>query len=203
VINAYKILIGHQKKKTPPRKRGPIWWDAVLQVGVSRGASIKEEEEEEASGDVGEGGLEGRVRADATDAESILLMTSRPSGGATTTWWHVRRLLHHLCKSHRFKNPQVEMLYQRYFLRMNQSNMTHLLGLLLALCSVLGLLQLTAVLFYGSWGGREPGLIAVGMALTSCVVVYAGESTRCLRRRFLPASVMYICLLSTLVVRNK
>jgi hypothetical protein len=144
---------------------------------VSRGASIKEEEEEEASGDVGEGGLEGRGRTDATDAESILLMTSRPSGGATTTWWHIRRLLHHLCKSHRFKNPQVEMLYQRYFLRMNQSNMTHLLGLLLALCSVLGLLQLTAVLFSSSWGGREPGLIAVGMTLTCCVAVYAGEST--------------------------
>lgn len=30
-------------------------------------------------------------------------------------------------------NWQVEMLYQRYFLRMNQSNTTHILGLLLAL----------------------------------------------------------------------
>lgn len=34
------------------------------------------------------------------------------------------------------------MLYQRYFIRMNQSNMTHLLGLLLAMCVVLGILQL-------------------------------------------------------------
>ncbi|XP_045510331.1 adenylate cyclase type 6 [Colias croceus] len=36
-----------------------------------------------------------------------------------------------LCLSHRFDNLNVEMLYQRYFLRMNQTNMTTLLGLLL------------------------------------------------------------------------
>lgn len=34
------------------------------------------------------------------------------------------------------------MLYQRYFIRMNQSNMTHLLGLLLAMCAILGVLQI-------------------------------------------------------------
>lgn len=37
---------------------------------------------------------------------------------------------------------QVEMLYQRYFLRINQTNMTHLLGLLLAVA--LGLLGVKA-----------------------------------------------------------
>jgi hypothetical protein len=145
---------------------------------VSRGASIKEETEEEAGGDVGEGGVEGRGRADATDAESVLLMTSRPSGDAVATWWHILRPLHHLCQSRRFKNPQVEMLYQRYFLRMNQSNMTHLLGLLLGLCSVLGLLQLSVALYSNSWGG-ESGLIAVGVTLACCVAVYAGESSDC------------------------
>jgi hypothetical protein len=152
---------------------------AVLQVGVSRGASIKEEEEEEeAGGDVGVGGVEGKGRADATDAESVLLMTSRPSGEAAATWWHMRHLVHHLCQSRRFKNPQVEMLYQRYFLRMNQSNMTHLLGLLLGLCSVLGLLQLSVALYSGSWAG-EAGLITVGVTLACCGAVYAGESSDC------------------------
>ena len=58
---------------------------------------------------------------------------------------------------------QVEMLYQRYFLRMNQSNMTHLLGLLLALCTVLGLLQLAS--------DRD---VAIGLAVACCVAVYAG-----------------------------
>ena len=34
------------------------------------------------------------------------------------------------CRSHRFRNVQAEVLYQRYFLRMNQNNMASLLGLL-------------------------------------------------------------------------
>lgn len=38
---------------------------------------------------------------------------------------------------------QVEMLYQRYFLRMNQSNTTHILSLLLALVLSLSLVHIT------------------------------------------------------------
>ena len=37
------------------------------------------------------------------------------------------------CRSHRFRNVQVEVLYQRYFLRMNQNNMVSLLGLLICI----------------------------------------------------------------------
>lgn len=37
------------------------------------------------------------------------------------------------------------MLYQRYFLRMNQTNMTHLLGLLLATSVVLMVVQLRSL----------------------------------------------------------
>lgn len=33
------------------------------------------------------------------------------------------------------------MLYQRYFIRVNQSNMTHLLGLLIVMCVALGVIQ--------------------------------------------------------------
>ncbi|XP_063837641.1 adenylate cyclase type 6-like [Ostrinia nubilalis] len=46
-----------------------------------------------------------------------------------------------LCGSHRFFNLNVEMLYQRYFLRMNQTNMTHLLGLLLGVSAIMILVQ--------------------------------------------------------------
>lgn len=41
---------------------------------------------------------------------------------------------------------QVEMLYQRYFLRMNQTNMTHLLGLLLAVSVGLTIVQIRTLL---------------------------------------------------------
>ncbi|XP_068618932.1 adenylate cyclase type 6 [Battus philenor] len=42
---------------------------------------------------------------------------------------------------------KVEMLYQRYFLRMNQTNMTHLLGLLLAVTLALMFVQVQPLLF--------------------------------------------------------
>ncbi|XP_068149240.1 LOW QUALITY PROTEIN: uncharacterized protein [Drosophila tropicalis] len=48
-------------------------------------------------------------------------------------WFRLNRIILRLCSTHQFKNLQVEMLYQRYFLRMNQSNTTHILALLLAL----------------------------------------------------------------------
>ncbi|XP_071451517.1 adenylate cyclase type 6-like [Hetaerina americana] len=51
------------------------------------------------------------------------------------------RIFKRLCSSHRFRNPQVEALYQRYFLRMNQSSVAGLLCLLIALSSALLLLH--------------------------------------------------------------
>ncbi|XP_063890789.1 adenylate cyclase type 6 [Helicoverpa armigera] len=51
-----------------------------------------------------------------------------------------------LCTSNRFDNLHVEMLYQRYFLRMNQTNMTHLLGLLLAVAVGLMAVQIQTLL---------------------------------------------------------
>ncbi|XP_032526667.2 adenylate cyclase type 6 isoform X1 [Danaus plexippus] len=51
-----------------------------------------------------------------------------------------------VCETHRFENLQVEMLYQRYFLRMNQTNMTHLLGLLLVLAVTLIMVQVRTLL---------------------------------------------------------
>ncbi|EEB11764.1 adenylate cyclase, putative [Pediculus humanus corporis] len=77
-----------------------------------------------------------RRRNNSGGVESILLV------GKSNNRWTLRRMMRRLCKSHAFKNLQVEMLYQRYFIRMNQSNMTHLLGLLLAMCAILGILQL-------------------------------------------------------------
>nr|CAD7456729.1 unnamed protein product [Timema tahoe] len=158
-------------------------------VGMSRGASIKEEEEDEEAADCEAGNLmngDRRAPRDVQgDVESILLMTSNTNAGAS--WSQLRRLLHRLCRSHRFKNLEVEMLYQRYFLRMNQSNMTHLLGLLLALCLVLGLLQMAAIFVSDPRDNNNillhtqddpssipPEVIAIGMTLTCCITVYGG-----------------------------
>lgn len=50
---------------------------------------------------------------------------------------------------------QVEMLYQRYFLRMNQTNMTHLLGLLLTVAVGLMVVQVRTLLIAQEWLGRH------------------------------------------------
>jgi len=57
------------------------------------------------------------------EIESILL-------DPTHEWWNLWALFKRVFRSHRFKNVHVEVLYQRYFLRMNQNNMTSLLILL-------------------------------------------------------------------------
>ncbi|EFN75363.1 hypothetical protein EAI_06146 [Harpegnathos saltator] len=87
------------------------------------------------------------------------------------------RFLSSLCASHRFKNLQVEMLYQRYFLRMNQSNMTHVLGLLAGLVLALGLLLVLKLhltdgqQFFAQLQRAENLFLAI--TLVGCIVVYA------------------------------
>ncbi|XP_046396732.1 adenylate cyclase type 6-like [Ischnura elegans] len=71
------------------------------------------------------------------DHESLL----EAPGGRHCTPADPCRVLRRLCSSHRFRNPQVEALYQRYFLRMNQSSVAGLLCLLIALSSALLLLH--------------------------------------------------------------
>ncbi|XP_065088685.1 adenylate cyclase type 6 [Ochlerotatus camptorhynchus] len=57
-------------------------------------------------------------------------------------WNHVKCLFNGIICSHKFKNVQVEMLYQRYFLRMNQNNAVHIVWLLLGLIFILALIHL-------------------------------------------------------------
>nr|NP_001097622.2 uncharacterized protein Dmel_CG43373, isoform C [Drosophila melanogaster]ABW08553.2 uncharacterized protein Dmel_CG43373, isoform C [Drosophila melanogaster] len=78
---------------------------------------------------------------DASNLEANNPMSSGGGGGTAngpvspsiSFWFRLNRIILRLCSTHQFKNLQVEMLYQRYFLRMNQSNTTHILALLLAL----------------------------------------------------------------------
>lgn len=82
---------------------------------------------------------------------------------------------------------QVEMLYQRYFLRMNQSNMTHVLGLLAGLALALGLLlilklQLTESQPLFALLQKSENLF-LAITLVACIVIYAGET-------FISASIL-------------
>ncbi|XP_046419665.1 adenylate cyclase type 6 [Neodiprion virginianus] len=88
------------------------------------------------------------------------------------------RFLSALCASHRFRNLQVEMLYQRYFLRMNQSNMTHVLGLLSGLAVALGILLGLSLTFDSSDPFvdllQKPQHLTLALTLIACIAVYAG-----------------------------
>ncbi|KAL4717558.1 hypothetical protein ACJJTC_000707 [Scirpophaga incertulas] len=67
-----------------------------------------------------------------------------------------------LCESHRFENLHVEMLYQRYFLRMNQTNMTHLLGLMLIVAVVLVLVQVRTFLITQNYSTKSLPVTSIG-----------------------------------------
>ncbi|GAB6028791.1 hypothetical protein CHUAL_004605 [Chamberlinius hualienensis] len=57
----------------------------------------------------------------------------------------VKHFLRRIFGVHNFDNAQVEFLYQRYFLRLNQSNLTAILTLLIIICLVLILLNYVMV----------------------------------------------------------
>lgn len=75
---------------------------------------------------------------------------------------------------------QVEMLYQRYFLRMNQSNMTHVLGLLVGLALALGLLLIMKLMLTGNQPLftllQRPENLSLAITLVTCIAVYAGKT---------------------------
>lgn len=71
------------------------------------------------------------------------------------------------------------MLYQRYFLRMNQSNMTHVLGLLAGLALALGVLLLLKLFLDGNQRFfdtlERPENLFLAITLITCVAIYAGK----------------------------
>ncbi|XP_056643903.1 adenylate cyclase type 6 [Diorhabda sublineata] len=80
---------------------------------------------------------------DGQEVEAELLVTHNQTRQSNDVFSKLRRLIKKVCSTHQFKNEQVEMLYQRYFLKMNQSNMTNLITLLLTLCVLLFMISLT------------------------------------------------------------
>ncbi|XP_034658330.1 adenylate cyclase type 6 [Drosophila subobscura] len=94
------------------------------------------------------------------------------TGGALSPsisfWFRLNRIILRLCSTHQFKNLQVEMLYQRYFLRMNQSNTTHILALLLVLILALSgthIVFTTLQLCRGGGGGGGSALKLESLSL--------------------------------------
>ncbi len=92
--------------------------------------------------------------ATATSREFVVVDDGR-------SWWNVCHLLKRVFRSHRFKDVHVEVLYQRYFLRMNQSNLTSLLALLIATALVFTVLNYAVGGDHGLLQGVIMGLFAL------------------------------------------
>ncbi|KAI4480564.1 hypothetical protein M0804_010117 [Polistes exclamans] len=122
-------------------------------------------------------GSEVAVGINVVGKESITETVSSPIITEPSRRCAFCRFLSSLCASHHFKNLQVEMLYQRYFLRMNQSNMTHVLGLLAGLAFALGMLLIVRLILTDG----EPLLmllrrsenLSLAITLVICIIVYA------------------------------
>lgn len=62
--------------------------------------------------------------------------------GSKWSFRHCRTYLKRKIISTKFKNIQIEMLYQRYLLRMNQNNAAHIVWLLFALIFILAIIHI-------------------------------------------------------------
>ncbi|XP_072401648.1 adenylate cyclase type 6 isoform X2 [Diabrotica undecimpunctata] len=80
---------------------------------------------------------------EGNEVEAELLVSSNQVRQQSGVFAKLQRLIKKICSTHQFRNEQVEMLYQRYFLKMNQSNMTNLITLLLMICVVMLVISLT------------------------------------------------------------
>lgn len=71
---------------------------------------------------------------------------SGSDGSRMLSFGRLRRLLKRKIASSKFKNIQIEMLYQRYLLRMNQNNAVYIVWLLFALIFILAIIHVNFLL---------------------------------------------------------
>ncbi|KAK5646083.1 hypothetical protein RI129_004547 [Pyrocoelia pectoralis] len=118
----------------PPRKSN---WQVIEHYGSSsKAGSLRST--------IRENGTAPSSTSDKESAEIQQLVTNKTSQKLNNSIsYQIKKLIKNICTTPQFTDPQVEMLYQRYFLKMNQSNMTSLISLLLLFC--IGLFVLTSI----------------------------------------------------------
>ena len=87
-------------------------------------------------------------------------------------------------KSKKFKNPKLEQLYQRYFFKLNQTNLTWLMALLSVLCIVL-------VIFH--YAGGSPSIVK-GIVLGIVFLGFVALETISNQSNFKSLTVVYCFL---------
>ncbi|KAL3832406.1 hypothetical protein ACJMK2_024053, partial [Sinanodonta woodiana] len=88
-----------------------------------------------------------------------------------------------IVRSKRFKDPKLENLYQRYFFKLDQYNLTVLMGLFCVICVML-------IIFYYIGGATLP---ARGVTLGVVIVVFVVLEVVCNRTLFNQSQLILIC----------
>lgn len=97
--------------------------------------------------------------------------------------WFNQRSFKHVFKTKQFKNPKLEALYQRYFFKLNQYN----LSILMAVFCVISILM---VVFYYVSGGVLP---MRGVCLGLIVVIFIFLEVLCNRSSFDQKQAQLVC----------
>lgn len=113
-------------------------------------------------------------------------------GQSSSLWYRLNKVITRLCSTHQFKNLQVEMLYQRYFLRMNQNNTTHIVSLLLALVLLLASIHIIFALIVASSVSPSTSTSGPSAAVKSSEVVRLPPSPAFSGNNIEPSAVMLV-----------
>ncbi|XP_052765547.1 adenylate cyclase type 6-like [Mya arenaria] len=98
------------------------------------------------------------------------------------TWFNQRSFIH-VFKTKRFKNPRLEALYQRYFFKLNQYN----LSIMVALLCVIAVLM---VIFYYVSGGLMP---MRGVCMGLIIIIFVFIEILCNRSSFDQHQAQLVC----------
>ena len=113
-------------------------------------------------------------RRDTNDSQDDLLYKEK---------WFLQRSYKDILKTKRFKNPKLEHLYQRYFFKLNQYNLTILMGLF----CVIAILQ---IIFYYISGATLP---MRGVCLGIIIVIFIFLEVLCNRSSFDQRQSSLVC----------
>ncbi|XP_045169674.2 adenylate cyclase type 5-like [Mercenaria mercenaria] len=98
------------------------------------------------------------------------------------TWFH-QRSYKHVLKTKQFKNPKLENLYQRYFFKLNQYNLSILMAVFCAISVLM-------VIFYYVSGGVLP---MRGVCLGLIIVIFIFLEVLCNRSSFDQKQAQLVC----------
>ena len=105
------------------------------------------------------------------------------------TWFH-QRSIKHVFKTKQFKNPKLEALYQRYFFKLNQYNLTILM-------SVFCILAILLIIFYYVSGATLP---VRGTCLGVIILIFLGLEVLCNRSTFDRRQSVFVCYVIVVIL---